>query len=312
MNIEKRALTRVIIASHAQPQYFERMKEILEDLSSPNAAVRTEDWYQMIGITPNTLNCNGFAIVSDQAINLLGEDEINILVGAMLERLLKNKNIDQEQRIMILHPSEIELIHTLCDAFAVNETELAEVEESGFFCFSLDADYYASRFRGRINTREPVMPEILGHKNLKKVTHKQVKTVWPAIIVERDAELADNMATLLVTKAYRQNLSISVIPYSNVADALRGIAARKPYVVSINPGLPLGRNGKVETWGGLEILPIASEHNIPTILRSDEGERQIKGAMNQRRIQTRPTKIVKASIMTEWAETMIAQLMTKP
>ncbi len=90
-----------------------------------------------------------------------------------------------------------------------------------------------------------------------------VKTTWVAILTDTDEESLLNFSELLILRAVRQCLSISVVMYDNVADARVGIQVRKPFVVSITPDLrPQGNEG-IEKWSGLDLLNTTSELKTP-------------------------------------------------
>lgn len=138
-----------------------------------------------------------------------------------------------------------------------------------------------------------------------------VKTTWLAILTGTDEESLLNFSELLMMRAVRQRLSISVVMYDNVADARLGIQARKPFVVSITPDLRPQGNAGVEKWSGLDLLNTTSELKIPAIVLGDYTSKQLRGALSGRRITARPEAIINPYSAVAWTEAVLTQLMTR-
>jgi hypothetical protein len=139
-----------------------------------------------------------------------------------------------------------------------------------------------------------------------------IPTSWLAIITETNATTAKNFASFLMQKAERQKLKVTVIPYNNVEAVITGIKSRKPFAVSVIQDLPLTDGADVVAWGGLNILKTTAELKIPSVLVTTANVRQVQGALNQMKIQVKPTKIVSPDSPVLWADTMLSLLMTRP
>ncbi len=297
--------------------FLATMTRILEQLSSPTVRVASVcSWFESVQAGSHEhLDICAIVVVSEHFLRQKTEEVLVETFRLVLPMLVGKVLSASTERVLFVHAREKSIIRTIGEMWNL-ETEqmMVSAHQEGWAHFSFAGDFIRARqHRAKYvaRTEELVAKEL--HEQNAALTAPQdeevvavpsvVKTSWLAMIVETDLDTAEAMRTFLINKARRQNIDLRVDIRHSVRDATLGLS-RLPFVVSTRSHLSGG-------WDGLEILAAAHRLNVPVVLRSVYGPKQIQGALNQRRIETKPKRVVHVDHLIPWADNMLSCLMSQ-
>ena len=304
---------RVVIAARGHIAFFEKMKEVLELASSKETPISVEDWYEITKAGTMHLNYCGLIIGSEVLVNDYSAEGLAVKFDELIGEMMGEASVNRQEVILLLHESEVELAETMCQHFGLDLAYMLDIGMSEPYSFSSYANSHRrgmqeAHFIKKIHSHAAAVAEAKLIGTVVENPHPinrlpVVKTSWLAVIVEIDLDLAEDLRTLLVNKARRQNIDLQVDIRHSVETAILGLS-RLPFVISIRPHLSGG-------WDGLKILEAAQKLEIPVVLRSDYGPRQVQGALNQHRIKAKHLKTVHVDHLIPWADEMLSCLMSQ-